>query len=152
VVASAAAAPLFTRAAGEAARRFPGAPLVALIHWRAAATVPPGMETRLASEYRDRPMVLVGELRARRPLATMVVCEGEPGASLMKVLAFCCGGARFVVREDGSVYHVPWDVVPLAHHLALRCGGGVGRLARAAGRLCGFPLLLLGAWRWRRRS
>jgi hypothetical protein len=152
VVASAAAAPLFARAAGEAARRFPGAPLIALVHWRAVSTVPAGMETRLASEYRDHPVQLVGEVRARRPLATIVVCEGEPGATLMKALAFCCGGARFVVREDGSVYHVPWDVVPLARHLVLRSGSGVGRLARAAGALCGFPVLLVGAWRWRRRS
>lgn len=151
-MASAAAAPLFTRAAGEASRRFPGAPLIALVHWRAVATVPAGMETLVASEYRDRPARLVGELRARRPLAIVVVCEGEPGATLMKALAFCCGGTRLVLREDGTVYHLPWDVGPLARHLVLRLGSGIGRVARAAGALCGFPVLLVSAWRWRRRS
>jgi len=152
VVASAADASLFARAAGEAARRFPGAPLVALVHWRAVATVPSGMEQRLASEYRDHPGALVAELRARRPLATVVVCEGEAGATLVKALAFCCGGARLVVREDGSIYRLPWDVLPFVRHLMLRLGSGIGRLARAVGALCGVPLLLAGAWRWRRRS
>jgi hypothetical protein len=151
-VLAAAAAPLLTRAAGEAERRFPGAPLVAVVHWRAAAGVPPHLERMLASEYRDRPGALVGALRARRPLATLVVCEGEPGATLMKALVLCGGGERFVMREDGSVYRVPWDAAALARHLLRRLGGGVGRVARLAGALCGVPLLLAGAWRWRRRS
>ena len=152
MLASAGAAPLLERAAGEAERRFPGAPLVAVVHWRAAATVPPQVERMLASEYRDRPGALVGALRGRRPLATLVVCDGEPGATLVKALALCGGGERLVMREDGSIYRLPWDVAPLARHLLRRLGGGVGRVARLAGALCGLPLLLAGAWRWRRRS
>lgn len=151
VIASASAAPLFRRATGEATRRFPGAPIVALVHWRALGTVPSHIERCLASEYRDRPAALVGDLRARRPLATVIVCDGEPGASLLKALALCCGGARLVVREDGTVYHLPWDGWPLAHHLGLRLGSGIGRLLRALGALGGVPILLAGAWRWRRR-
>jgi hypothetical protein len=152
VLASAATAPLLERAAGEAERRFPGAPLVAVVHWRAAASVPPHVERVLASEYRDRPGALVGALRGRRPRATLVVCEGEPGATLLKALTLCGGGERLVMREDGSVYRLPWDVGPLASHLLARLGGGVGRTARLAGALCGIPVLLAGAWRWRRRS
>jgi len=151
VLAAAVGGPLLERGAAEARRRFPDAPLVALVHWRAAGAVPPGMQPYLASEYRDRPAALVRELRGLRPRATVVVCDGAPGASGLKALALFCGGERIVVREAGDAYRLPHDAGALARHLAARLVTGVERVLCLAGAVAGLPVLLAGVWRWRRR-
>ena len=151
VLASAVSGRLFESAAAEAQRRFPDAPLVALVHWRAAGVLPDGVRPYVATDYRDRPAALVRELRRLRPVATVVVCDGTPGASALKTLALLGGGKRIVVREGGDSYRLPYDVRGLGRHLAARLPGGVGRALRAVGALAGLPILLAGAWRWRRR-
>jgi len=151
LVASAVSGPLFERAAAEARRRFPDAPLVALAHWRAAGALPADVRSYVATDYRDRPAALVRALRRLRPLATVVVCDGAPGASALKALALLGGGERIVVREAGDSYRLPYDVRALGRHLAARLPGGVARALRAAGAVLGLPILLAGAWRWRRR-
>ena len=84
LLASAVSGRLFERAAAEARRRFPDAPLVALVHWRAAGALPDDVRPYVATDYRDRPAALVRELRRLRPVATVVVCDGAPGASALK--------------------------------------------------------------------
>lgn len=151
VLASAVSGRLFRSAAAEARRRFPDAPLVALVHWRAAGALPEGVRPYVATDYRDRPAALVRELRRLRPVATVVVCDGAPGASALKAVALLGGGERIVVRETGDGYRLPYDVRDLGRHLAARLPGGVGRVLRAIGAVVGLPILLAGAWRWRRR-
>ena len=151
LLASAVSGRLFERAAAEARRRFPDAPLVALVHWRAAGALPDDVRPYVATDYRDRPAALVRELRRLRPVATVVVCDGAPGASALKALALLGGGERIVVREAGDSYRLPYDVRALGRHLATRFPSGVGRALRAVGAVLGVPVLLAGAWRWRRR-
>lgn len=152
LLASALSGTLFERAAAEARRRFPDAPLVALVHWRAAGALPDDVRPYVATNYRDRPAALVRELRHLRPVATVVVCDGAPGASGLKVLALLGGGKRIVVREAGDSYRLPYDVRAVGRHLAARFPAGIGRVLRAGGAILGLPILLAAAWRWRRRS
>src|SRR5437016_665370 len=122
-----------------------------LVHWGAAGALPQDVRPYVATDYRDRPAALVRELRRLRPVATVVVCDGAPGASAFKALALLGGGQRIVVREAGDSYRLPYDVRALGRHLATRFPSGVGRAVRAAGAVLGLPVLLAGAWRWRRR-
>ncbi len=142
---------LVTRAIDEARRRFPDARPVGVVHWRAAHALPATLERHLASEHRDRPLALVRGMRARGPVATVIVCDGEAGATALKLLALLFGGTRVVVREDGRAYLPGRDPGALVRHVAARTGGALARLARGATAILGLPVLLVAAWRWRER-
>ena len=117
LLASAVSGRLFERAAAEARRRFPDAPLVALVHWRATGALPDDVRPYVATDYRDRPAALVHELRRLRPVATVVVCDGAPGASAtFETLRWPADGVALprVVVVPGVSATAPFGLTPPA--------------------------------------
>ncbi len=152
LVATATADALFRRALVEVQRLAPGASVTVLAHWRAAALLPPDVAVVLAGEARGNPASLVRQLRALAPAVTVVVADGAPGATAVKLLGLAAGGRRIVVRSDGSVYRLPHDTGATLRHVLALAPALLDRIARAVGALVGVPVLLAAVWRHRRRA